>query len=86
MALATEHGITLHNGSIRICYGPKGELYCVPMYLINPPIKYGNAKEEAEEPVNVEAENLMVTLFLLHYLLLVESKAIRKGRRCPGGD
>lgn len=50
--MALEHGITLHKGTIRMCYGPSGELYCVPMYLINPPEKYGTESiaENDENP------------------------------------
>lgn len=38
-----EHGAIPVNGSIRACYGPHGELYCLPIYVINPPSKYGTS-------------------------------------------
>jgi len=62
MTLCTEHGITFHNGGIRICYGPTGELYCLPVYVINPPNKFGKITEEQEKPPEVPTENLNVYL------------------------
>lgn len=57
--MVAEFGITLHNGGIRTCYGPSGELYCLPMFVINPPEKYGTEKitEDDKEP----GEALIVT-------------------------
>lgn len=54
-----EHGVVPIGDTIRTCRGPKGELYCLPMYMINPPEKYGssnalNAPKSIEEKVRVE--------------------------------
>jgi len=53
-----EHGAIPINGNIRACYGINKELYCLPMYVINPPEKYGssdaiNVHKGVEETVNV---------------------------------
>lgn len=42
-AMVNEHGAVPIDGTIRACYGPNGELYCLPMYVINPPDKYGSS-------------------------------------------
>jgi len=54
-AMIKEHGAIPINGTIRICYGPNGELYCLPMYVINPPEKYGSSNAiSISENVNEE--------------------------------
>eukprot|EP00826_Nyctotherus_ovalis_P042469 TRINITY_DN4372_c0_g1_i11.p1 TRINITY_DN4372_c0_g1~~TRINITY_DN4372_c0_g1_i11.p1 ORF type:complete len:126 (+),score=29.04 TRINITY_DN4372_c0_g1_i11:650-1027(+) len=58
--MITEHGITLHNGGIRTCYGPSGELYCLPMFVINPPEKFGSEKIAEDEKETGETITLKV--------------------------
>jgi hypothetical protein len=60
--LATEHGIVLHNNSIRICFGPNGELFALPIYVINPPAKYaiGESANPIEANPGVAVEMLTV--------------------------
>jgi hypothetical protein len=58
-AMVKEHGAIPINGSIRACYGLNKELYCLPMYVINAPEKYGildamNIHKSAEETMNVK--------------------------------
>ncbi len=55
--------MTLQNGNIRLSYGPTGELYSLPIYVINPPTKYGNTKEIVEQPIDVPTATLNVTAF-----------------------
>ena len=59
--MITEYGIKMNDGTIRICYGPMGELYCLPIYVINPPEKYGT-EEICEEKKEIGKE---LTVFLL---------------------
>ena len=47
--MISDYGIKLCNGGIRICYGISGELYCLPMFVINPPEKYGIEKIVKED-------------------------------------
>jgi len=56
-----EHGAILINGSIRTCYGPNGELYCLPIYVINPPEKYGSSNA-INISGNVKEEKVKVPL------------------------
>ena len=39
--MITEYGANIANGSLRTCYDSNGTLYCLPIYVINPPSKFG---------------------------------------------
>ena len=58
--MIAEYGAKPVNGTIRECYGPTGELYCLPIYVINPPNKYGSEKEENSNE-KIESKELKVS-------------------------
>lgn len=57
--MASEYGITLIHGTIRECYGPSGELYCLPIYVINLPTKFGT-ENDYTIPDNAVVKDLKV--------------------------
>ena len=71
--VAEDHGLKPINGTtIRICYGPSGEIFCVPIYAINLPVKYNavdDNKAQAEPEVPVE----VLTVIFLNPTCVVES-------------
>lgn len=58
-AMVKEHGAVPIDGTLRACYGPSGELYCLPIYVINPPEKYGTANV-LSVPENIAGEKIKV--------------------------
>ena len=59
--MVTEYGIKMNDGTIRICYGTMEEHDWLPIYVINPPEKYGT-EEICEEKKEIGKE---LTVFLL---------------------
>lgn len=53
--------LVLHNNLLRVCYSSTGEIYCIPVYVVNKPLKYdaGNTQKK-EEVSNVAEEKLQV--------------------------
>lgn len=56
MNLLTENKITLLNGSIQMCVDTKFNKYEVPVFCINEPIAYSQAKIE-DKNLNMEYED-----------------------------
>jgi len=52
----------LHNNSIRICFGPNGELFALPIYVINPPVKYGTGESANPAELSPAVATEMLTV------------------------
>eukprot|EP00826_Nyctotherus_ovalis_P002497 TRINITY_DN1049_c0_g2_i12.p1 TRINITY_DN1049_c0_g2~~TRINITY_DN1049_c0_g2_i12.p1 ORF type:complete len:250 (-),score=49.20 TRINITY_DN1049_c0_g2_i12:132-881(-) len=77
-AMVKEHGAVPVNGTLRACYGPSGELYCVPIYAINPPEKYGSSNA-ISIPENAVEEIIKLKLVHMEKVFPVEVKTTMKG-------
>eukprot|EP00826_Nyctotherus_ovalis_P036185 TRINITY_DN3192_c0_g1_i2.p1 TRINITY_DN3192_c0_g1~~TRINITY_DN3192_c0_g1_i2.p1 ORF type:complete len:250 (-),score=41.19 TRINITY_DN3192_c0_g1_i2:68-817(-) len=82
-AMVKEHGAVLIDGTLRACYGPSGELYCLPIYVINPPEKYGTANV-LNVPENVAEEKIKLKLVHMDKTFPIEVSNTTKGSELKG--
>ena len=57
-----EHGSVLHESNIRMTFGPTGELYCLPIYVINPPLKYAVPNSDNNDNIPVVALSVIIII------------------------
>jgi hypothetical protein len=57
-ALLKTYGLTLNNGLLQQTYDERGYRYDLPPFVINPAVKYGEAKIVAKAPAKVKTETL----------------------------